>query len=320
MLRELRLGRPVQGMDSWLRPDGRENFQEWISAPFRLGKDRVVLVNIDRDVTHRMQVQEERRHTNQQLRHIIDNSQDIIFQIDTAGRYTMSNKAAEKVTGYTLAEMLKMKWTQLAAPEYRGQLRDRMRNRILGRSNPQPFTFEIIHKSGRRVPVEMTTTPVYRKGRLLAIHGIVRDITQRLHQERHRRQLYRSLMNVRDEERRRLAGDLHDSLGQGLVALQIALRGLTEDAGRCPHRVGPCSLLSQAVGLSGSQCDRLIQEVRSLSHGLYPPTLESLGLVGALSQLAGDFARDVRLKLHLAMPTGHSRLSREAEISLYRVA
>jgi signal transduction histidine kinase len=166
----------------------------------------------------------------------------------------------------------------------------------------------------------MTTTAVYRNRRLLAIHGIVRDITRRLRYEEHQRQLYRSLMSVRDEERRRLAGDLHDSLGQGLVALQIALRGLAEDAGRCPHRVGPCSMLSQVVGLSGSQCERLIQEVRSLCHGLYPPTLESMGLVGALSQLAGDFARDMRLKLRLAMPRGHSRLSREAEISLYRIA
>jgi PAS domain S-box-containing protein len=320
MRREVRAGRPARGLISCIRPDGQRNISEWVAAPIHVRKQRAIMLGIDRDVTQRIRVQEELSDTNQQLRAVVENSQDIIFQIDPSGRYTMCNRMAEKVTGYSLAELLKMKWTQLAAPEYRRQIQERMQNRVRGRSNPQPFTFELIHKSGRRVPVEMTTSAVYRKGRLSAIHGIVRDITQRLRDGEHRRHLYRRLMNVRDEERRRLAGDLHDSLGQGLVALQIALRGLAEDAGPCPHRVGPCSLLSQVVRLSGSQCERLIHEVRSICHGLYPPTLESLGLVGALSQLAGDFARDVRLKLRLAMPPGHSRLSREAEISLYRIA
>ena len=91
------------------------------------------------------------------------------------------------------------------------------------------------------------------------------------------------LISARDEERRRLSLELHDSIGQTLVAASLRLQAAAQTPSVIEH-----SDLSRIVAELSGQVGGLAKEVRQVSRALYPPTLEALGLPAALRQLARD--------------------------------
>ena len=116
----------------------------------------------------------------EQIQHIIDNTRDAIFQIDLQGNYIFSNAAAEQLTGYPLAQLLRMNMWQLVPPEHHSLLKDRLRRRIAGEAMEKNFKFEIQHRDGHRVWLELATSGVYTsEGKLMSIQGVARDITER---------------------------------------------------------------------------------------------------------------------------------------------
>ncbi|MFA6133139.1 MAG: sensor histidine kinase [Phycisphaerae bacterium] len=121
------------------------------------------------------------------------------------------------------------------------------------------------------------------------------------------------LMIASEEERRRLARELHDSICQGLVGLQLTVQTAAANARTASNQ----SALTHAA----EKCGEMIREVRSICHGLYPPALESLGLVAALNQLV-DPCRHVGVVGTVECPAdlARRRFSSEVEIALYRIA
>ena len=121
------------------------------------------------------------------------------------------------------------------------------------------------------------------------------------------------LMRLQDEERRRIGRDLHDSTGQTLAALELGLSRLT----RLPESGGDRrELLEQCVKLA-NQCSN---EIRTASYLLHPPLLDELGLLSALRWLADGFHDRSGIEVRLDLPESMTRLSREEELTLFRVA
>lgn len=121
------------------------------------------------------------------------------------------------------------------------------------------------------------------------------------------------LMRLQDEERRRIGRDLHDSTGQTLAALEIALARLAKTAPGAPGRT---ELLQQCVQLA-NQCSA---EIRTASYLLHPPLLDELGLASALRWLADGFRERSGIEVRLDLAPSLARLSREEELTLFRVA
>jgi len=267
------------------------------------------------DITQRKRAEEALRQSKDRLQHVIDNTSDIIFEIDLKGNYTFGNLAAERVTGYPLEKLLTMNMGELIAPEYREAIFARLRDRMRGKPLAQPVTFDIVHRDGHRVTLELTTTGIYGDGKLTGVEGIARDITARVRAERELRAARARLASARDEERRRLAGELHDSVGQGVIAMKLSLGSVVHECRRrCP------ATRAAKVDKALSQCDELIGEVRRVGRGLYPPILESLGLGPALHQLAQDFGAQSRVKLDCLVPDDLGRFPRDVEIAMFRIA
>ena len=150
------------------------------SAPLMLGGAIRGRVWSFSDITARKRAEEALRAAELKYRYIIDNTHDVIFQMSLRGQFVFSNSAAERMTGYTVAELMQMNMLQLAAPEHHRLLKERLGERIAGGIEEQAFEFEILRKDGRRVWVELTTTAVCAEGTdLAAIQGIARDITAR---------------------------------------------------------------------------------------------------------------------------------------------
>jgi diguanylate cyclase (GGDEF)-like protein/PAS domain S-box-containing protein len=114
----------------------------------------------------------------ERYRELFENAIDMLFTLGPEGELTSINKAAERITGYSVDEALRMKFTDLVAPDFLPSARDIIRRQIAGDS-PATFELDIIAKSGHRVALEISTRPIFRNGLPFAIQGLARDITER---------------------------------------------------------------------------------------------------------------------------------------------
>lgn len=126
------------------------------------------------------------------------------------------------------------------------------------------------------------------------------------------RRLSGRLMTLQDEERRRIARELHDSIGQELVAAKMFVDGLLE----------PKQTLSdqQPAAEASRILDRAIQQVRSMSHLLYPPMLDEVGLLSALQWYVEGLTKRSGIEASLEVrPSNFPRLSPDLETAIFRI-
>jgi len=125
--------------------------------------------------------------------------------------------------------------------------------------------------------------------------------------------LSQRLLKVQDEERRKIARDLHDSTGQTLSALKMSVWVLQEECGESPAAVKV--LISEALKLA----DQAIGEVRTMSYLLHPPLLDEVGFACAADWYIEGFAKrsGIQIKAEIAKPS--VRLPKSVEIALFRV-
>jgi two-component system, NarL family, sensor kinase len=123
------------------------------------------------------------------------------------------------------------------------------------------------------------------------------------------RRLSVKLLRVQDEERRRIARELHDSLGQDLTAAKISLDMLAQD------------IPNDSVHLRDAQqlVDRSIADTRTLSHLLHPPLLDEAGFVSAARWYGEGFGKRSGIAAQLQLPEGVHRFPRHTETALFRI-
>jgi len=124
------------------------------------------------------------------------------------------------------------------------------------------------------------------------------------------RHLSAKLMRVQDEERRRIARNLHDSLGQDLSIVEMNLKRLSRSA-----TTEQAELLSAAL----ESLESSIVGTRTLSSLLHPPLLENVGFAAAARWYANEFGKRSNIKVKLNLPDGIDRLPQLAEIALFRI-
>jgi PAS domain S-box-containing protein len=175
---------------------------------------------------------------------------------------------------------------------------------------------ELVHwtREGKRLVV--ASRQVLQRdpqGRTIGILEINRDITLRKEAEEALRNLSARLLQLQDEERRRIARELHDSTGQSLAALVIHLSAVSAKIAD----VDPAAadLLREAIVLSQKASD----ETRTLSYLLYPPTLDYAGLRSALEWYIEGFTQRSKVKVELSVSLGPNRLPEIVERTLFRI-
>ena len=126
------------------------------------------------------------------------------------------------------------------------------------------------------------------------------------------RELSARLMQLQDDERRRIARELHDSVGQLLVALNMNLASARSDLERLAKTT---ATLADSEGL----VQEMSKEVRTISHLLHPPLLDEAGLESALRWYVDGFAQRSKIKVDLHLQENFRRLSRELETAIFRV-
>lgn len=121
------------------------------------------------------------------------------------------------------------------------------------------------------------------------------------------------LQQIRDEERRQIARELHDSVGQLLTALSINIAVVQSQVGH----LDPSAV--RAVSENASLIDQLSRETRTISHLLHPPLLDVAGLASAVRWYVDGFSERSKIKIDVDIPEEFRRLSDDMEIAIFRM-
>lgn len=158
--------------------------------------------------------------------------------------------------------------------------------------------------------------PIYSlSGEISGIGCIFLDITDCRRAETSLRRLSGRLMELQDQERRRIARELHDSIGQCLTAIKINLETLDRNLVKDSLDERSVKALAEAVSLA-EQCS---SDTRTISYLLHPPLLDERGLASALRWYADGFAERSGIRLALDLPDEGVRLPQAVETTLFRI-
>jgi PAS domain S-box-containing protein len=257
------------------------------------------------------------RERTQQVREIamvVEQSQDAIIRSDLAGRIVGWNRGAEELFGYAAREMLGQTSLKLT-PESELPAALLLKKRV--RQGIAINALEVLRrrKDGVILPVSLSLFPLRDDdGSIIGTSAIVRDLSPQKRAEAQLRQLSQRLLRAQDEERRRIARELHDSTAQVLAALSINLDRLkTEVARRGSTRCR--SLLAESAALA----ERATAELRTQAYLLHPPLLEERGLVAALRLFLKGFTERSGVAVRFTAPSRLARLAAAVELVLFRV-
>ena len=257
--------------------------------------------------------------TDAQFRLLVESVSDYaIYLLDTTGRVMSWNAGAERIKGYPAAEILGRHFSLFYLPEDRAAGRpDRMLEQAAkeGRTNAQGWR---LRRDGSRFWADVVITALKdRAGQLSGYAKVTRDLTTSRQAQERLQSLTRRLVQVEEFERRRIAGELHDRVGQTLSALNINLDIALGSLGDAAPQ-GLRTRLRDSLAL----VEGTLQTIEDVMAELRPPLLEEYGIAAALGWYAEAFAKwtNIAVKLDDAAPERSRQLHRDAAVALYRIA
>ena len=224
----------------------------------------------------------------EEYRELFEECRDAMAIIARDGTILDANQAASELFAWPHAEFLGMNILSVYAnPEDRARYQEQIERNGFVRD----FEVVFVTRDGRRLDCLLTT--VVRRGAdgsVIGYQGIVRDVTERKRLEKELRSMAAGFVAIEDGERRRIAVDLHDRVGQTLIASQMKIEVLRQ-AGEKERQ----ALLDGLQGL----LDRMDGELRTLIFELSPPVLHDFGLLAGLRWLAGKLETEHGLRVRL---------------------
>jgi PAS domain S-box-containing protein len=261
-----------------------------------------------------------------------------IIITDSAGTITYWNPYAEVLYGWRSKDVVGRNILEITvSTEARPEAE--MHMAALNSGKPWSGEFQVRCKDGRFLTALVTLSPlVDEQGSTVGIVGVSQDLSGRKHTEEEmrnahaeleRRVLERTgeldrannslrdlsarLLHMRDHEGRRLARELHDSVGQLLAAIAMNIAVVKsqvhklDDAGR------------KAVAENTRLVEQISDEIRTISHLLHPPLLDELGLGSALQWYVDGFSERSKITVEVTVPPSLGRLSTEIETAIFRI-
>jgi PAS domain S-box-containing protein len=275
------------------------------------GVERVA--SVLQDITERKRAHELIRQERDRAQSYLDIADVILLALDLQGRITLINRKGCAMLGCEESELLGRDWVDTCLP---ARIRDELRACFRGLLGGNQTSIEnpVVTSSGEERMIAWRNS-VLRDGagQVIGTLSSGEDITERKKFESALRRLSGRLLQAQDDERRKVARELHDGIGTYVSGLSLALGKIRTflDETNPEHRraLSECRELIQAAG----------GEIRSISYLLYPPTIEALGLESAIEWLVRGFSSRSGIIISLQLATDLGRLKAETELTLFRV-
>ena len=317
---EWRVFKPADGQVRWIQARGKVLYDA-LGNPERM-------IGVNTDITQQTREAAARQESEERFRFTFEEAALGLAHVGLDGRWLHINRKLCEIVGYSREELLSMTFQDITYPDDLDADLAHVRDLLEGRAQRYSMEKRYIRKDGSLVWVNLTVSLLRDpEGTARYFISVIEDITARKQMEgalaqscteletqvslrtSALRSLSNRLMQLQDEERRRIARELHDSVGQYLTAIAINLDLLAR-----PDGLNQAELITESRQL----LNHCLTEIRTLSHLLHPPLLDETGFASAAQWYVEGFARRSRVavELHLA-PL--DRLPANVELVLFRV-
>lgn len=285
------------------------------AVPFRgSGGELIGIVENFKDLTERRRAEEAVKESERRYRDLFDSASDAIFVRDLEGNIIEVNQAAATLTGYTLDELSRMNISELLTAESFQIAMERQQRQLEGETASQRYELELVSKDGTKAIIESVIRLITENGQAVGVQAMVRDGTE-LKRWRENMLFYISeITRAQEEERKRIARELHDETAQALATLSLDIETIT----RARERLSEETL--QQLEQLRDKIEPIMEGVRRFSHELRPGALDQLGLLPALESLAEDMIVSYEIDARVEVIATPRRLSAEEELVLFRIA
>jgi PAS domain S-box-containing protein len=264
------------------------------------------------DIEDLKRAEEAVKQAEDRIRLIIDTIPTMVWTLQPDGAVDFVNQRWMDYTGISLEEEMAEPTRPVHPEDLPSVVKKWLADMAAGK--PSEDEMRLRRADGEYRWFLVRTVPLRDKqGNLVKWFGLSIEIEDRKRAEEELRRLSGQLLRLQDEERRRIARDLHDSTGQNLVALATSLARLQASIPTTNRKSR--KLLSESQSLA----DQCIREVRTLSYLLHPPMLEEAGLEDAIRHFVEGFTKRSGIRVEVEMSPQFGRLDREAELTLFRV-
>ena len=288
-----------------VRRDGTEFPVEISLSPLRVSGATQV-ISIVRDLTDRLKAE-------QSFRGFLEAAPDAVVVVDRDGWIRIANPLAESMFGYTRDELLGQPVEILVPQRYRGRhVGEREQYVAAPRTRPMGLGRELlgVRKNGSEFPIEISLSPIETQQERLFI-SIIRDITERREAE-----LLRSfssrLIAVQEDERKRIAREVHDELGQGLTALKLNVAALSQSLPESPSTKKAFERINELI-------DDNMHDVRRIAGELRPTAIDDFGLTTAIQLAAESFQSQAGIECEVSIRPEEIVAPSSVAIVIYRI-
>ena len=269
-------------------------------------------------------IQDGLRESRDLLQVTLSSIAEAVIATDPGGVVTFVNPAAERLTRVPLDKALGSKLTELfriVNEDTREEVKSPAQKVIeTGQAAALANHSILITRDGHEVPIDDSAAPIMNKGIVQGVVLVITDATERKLAERSRREreMMERVVEAQEGERRRIARDLHDHLGQLMTALRLRIEALSE---KCTENLD----LKNAIGSVQASAMEIDRDISFLSWELRPTELEDLGLGDALKSFLREWSTQYGISAEFqASKTGSGadggRLPHAVETNLYRIA
>jgi PAS domain S-box-containing protein len=298
-----------------LKKDGTRVDVSLTISPVRNREGDVIGASkVARDITQQKQAALALRASEERFRAIVDTTPECVklvardgtlLQMNSFGLTLVGADGADAVVGRSVYDLI----------EAKDRERFRAFNEKICSGERGSLEFEIIGLGGERRRVETHAAPLQNADGTAVQLAVTRDITRRKQAEEaiREKELAARLLKLQDEERRRIARELHDGVGQLLAAMSMnasRLDGekskLSPDAARCAEE-------------NAKLTEQVSADIRTMSYLFHPPLLDELGLDSALQWYIDGFAERSKIAAKLELATDGERLPQDHELCLFRI-
>jgi PAS domain S-box-containing protein len=265
------------------------------------------------DITERKHAEEALHESEKSFRALFEGAYDAIWSHDLEGNIQTANSAAAELSGYPVEELLRMNVKSFMGEESLALAREVGRRLVQHVHVELPYELRMIKKNGSEAICMVSTNLISGEGEARGFHNIARDVTQEKRMQENLRYYLQEITQAQEEERKRIARELHDDTAQLLGSLSRQLDNFVrKKSGLAPNEVLFLKDLQ-------AQLNRGVQGVHRFVQDLRPSLLDDLGLIPALRSLMKDMQEYDGIGSKLEVLGDEKRFAPEFESSLFRI-